>query len=686
MHFSKFALALGAAIGMAVPLAAQPAGPGPTLNRAPLQALKYTELPLGAVKPEGWLRQQLLTMANGATGHLDEFYAKLRDDNGWLGGKGDNWEETPYWLDGAVPLAYQLADGQLQAKVRRYIDWTLGHQRASGYFGPFTKAEQQAGQLLNIQGEMGEDWWPRMVMLKVLKQYYQATRDPRVLPFMTRYFQYQLANLPAFPLVKWSEWSQARGGDNLEIVYWLYNQTGEPALLHLGDLLAQQATPWIALLGGRDWAINAAANQTGDHWMDRHGVNVGQGLKLPVVRYQATGDPAEAQALRTGWQDLMTLHGLPMGMFSADEDLHGNLPTQGVELCAIVETMYSLEQAIAVTGEPLYMDALERMTYNALPTQTTDDFRNRQYFQVANQVQVKRGVSDFSLPFDRGMNNVFGPYAGYTCCTANQHQGWTKFTAHLWYGTPDGGIAALEYAPNVLTTTVAGNVPVTVREDTGYPFEDQIRFTIETRKPATFPLALRIPAWCEQATIRLNGKALRTEKGGQVVTLNQAWHNQDVLALELPMRLTTSRWARNSRAVERGPLVYALNVPYTQAKGTTKEEGDYYEYLPAAPWNYGLERAIVEQPAQHLTVTRRPFQPNRAGSPWNPERAPIEIIATGHRIPDWQLANDVAHQPVTARDGVYKGPVAPEGEQLTLIPYGCTTLRVVAFPVVNALR
>ena len=499
MHLGKFAIALGAAVSIAAPPAAQPAGTGPTPNRAPLQALKYTELPLGAVRPEGWLRQQLLTMANGATVHLDEFYAKLRDDYGWLNGKGNNWEETPYWL---------------------------------------------------------------------------------------------------------------------------YNQTGEQPLLRLGDLLTQQNTPWTALLGGRDWAINTAANQTGDHWMDRHGVNAGQGLKLPVVRHQATGESQDAQALRTGWQDLMTLQGLSMGIFSADEDLHGNLPTQGVELCAIVETMYSLEQAIATTGDPLYMDALERMTYNALPTQTTDDFLNRQYFQVANQVQVKRGVSDSSRPFDRGMNNVFGPYAGYTCCTANQHQGWTKFTSHPWYGTPSGGVAALEYAPKVLANTVAGNVPLTVREDTNYSFEDQIRFTIETRKPATFPLALRILAWCEQATIRLNSKTLRTEKGSQEFNLNQAWHNQHLLTLELPMRLTTSRWAHNSRAVELGPLVYAPNLPYTQTKGTAKEECDYYEYLPAAPWNYGLERATVEHPAQNLTITRQSFQPNLAGSPWNPERAP----------------------------------------------------------------
>ncbi|MFN2440338.1 MAG: beta-L-arabinofuranosidase domain-containing protein, partial [Chitinophagaceae bacterium] len=75
-----------------------------------------------------------------------------------------------------------------------------------------------------------------------------------------------------------------------------------------------------------------------------------------------------------------------------DEDLHGNAPTQGTELCAIVESMFSLEHAIGVTGDTHYMDALERMTFNALPAQTTDDYNHKQYFQIANQVHIKKGV------------------------------------------------------------------------------------------------------------------------------------------------------------------------------------------------------------------------------------------------------------------------------------------------------
>ncbi len=657
-------------------LSAQPTAP--LANRAPLAPLRYVEMPLGAIKPQGWLRTQLETMRDGMTGHLDEYYPKLKNDNGWLGGKGDNWEETPYWLDGALPLAYLLDDKALQAKVLRYVNWSLANQRPSGYFGPLSAYERQTGKPVT-SGEQGEDWWPRMVMLKVMQQYYQATGDRRVIPFMTRYFRYQYANLTKTPLGRFTEWSTARGGDNMLTVYWLYNQTGDAFLLQLAELINQQTTPWTQYLGGRTWVMQAAAQQNGEHWMNRHAVNVGMGLKLPAIYYQGHKDPNLLQALKTGWTDLMLLHGLPHGMFSGDEDLHGNDPVQGVELCAIVETMFSLEQAIGITGDLTYMDALERIAYNAMPTQTTDDYNNRQYFQIANQVQVSRGVFDFSLPFDRGMNNVFGPYAGYTCCTANMHQGWTKFSSHLWYATPDKGLAALAYAPNILTAKVASGQSVTVREETGYPFADQIRFTFDMAAPTTFPLELRIPGWCVEASIQLNGKQLRNEEGGKMARLSRRWQPGDVLTLILPMPVRTSNWAKNSRSVERGPLVYALNVVGAVSKQESKEEGTYYEMKPTTDWNYGLAQATVKDPIANMTVTVK----TPTGFVWNAANAPVVITTKGRKIPGWTLVNGVAHQPVSARDGFYKGDVSSQEDTLTLIPYSCSKLRIVAFPVVK---
>lgn len=643
----------------------------------------YGELPLGAIKSTGWLRHQLQTMRNGTTGHLDEVYGKVKNDNGWLGGKGDGWEETPYWLDGAVPLAYLLDDKPLQKKVLQYVNWTIKSQRPSGYFGPITKAERENGAKITPENcAAGEDWWPKMVMLKVLQQYYTATNDQRVIQFMTNYFNYQLQSLKQCPIKQWTEWAESRGAENGMVAQWLYGITQEKSLLELASLIESQSLPWSNWLGNRDWVIGAAAQQNDENWMHRHAVNVGMALKSPAVNYQRTGDKQYLRAAQTGFTDLMTLHGLPMGMFSGDEDLHGNDPTQGTELCAIVESMFSLEQMIAITGNMQYMDALERMTFNALPTQTTDDYNAKQYFQIANQVQVTRGVFNFSLPFERKMNNVFGMQSGYTCCLANMHQGWTKFAQHLWYTTPDNGLAVLAYSPNQVSARVgASKTEVVIKEVTNYPFEEVINFEIATRKEVAFPWQLRIPSWCQEATILVNGKELRREKGGQVITVERTWRNKDNLTLQLPAEVSTSNWGRNSRTVERGPLVYALKLEERWEKGKDEKEGEYFNVYPKTAWNYGLLETVVKEPVTNLEVKQVKPVPDQFV--WNLANAPIEITASAKKIPAWKIVNDVAPQPVTDRTGIYRGEVADKVEKVTLIPYGCTKVRIVAFPVVK---
>ncbi|MGC3944059.1 MAG: glycoside hydrolase family 127 protein [Chryseolinea sp.] len=640
---------------------------------------KYRELPLSAIKPQGWLQQQLQIMSRGSSGHLDEVHPKIAKDNGWLGGKGDAWEETPYWLDGAVPLAYLLNDAALKDKVLKYINWTLDHQRPSGYFGPITKDEREKGiQITESNCDSGDDWWPKMIMLKVLQQFFTATGDPRVVPFMTKYFHYQLNVLDKCPIGKWTEWATSRGSDNVMIAQWLYSITKDEQLLKLAEKIDVQSFAWSKWLGDRDWVMNAAAYQGDKAWMTRHAVNVGMALKAPAINYQRTSDQHYLESLKTGWNDLMLLHGLPMGIFSGDEDLHGNAPTQGVELCAIVEAMFSLEKIIGISGDTHYMDALERVTFNALPTQTTDDYNMKQYFQIANQVQVSRGVFDFSLPFDREMTNVFGLRSGYTCCTANMHQGWTKFAAHLWYGTQDGGLAALHYSPSDVKARV-GSQDVVIHERTDYPFSDRIEFEMELSGPANFPFHLRVPTWCKEAVISINGQEVRREAGGKVVVLERAWKNRDKVSLHLPMEITTSTWGRNSRAVERGPLVYALKVGEKWEKSNEATEGDYFSIYPTTDWNYGILESVIKDPKQ-LKFTTKPMPSSYI---WNQQNAPVSIVAPAKKIPGWKAVDGVAYQPVTERFGLYRGEVGQTVEEIVLIPYGCTKVRVVAFPVVK---
>lgn len=646
-----------------------------TFNRSPLQANPYARLPLGDVKPGGWLLHQLELMKEGMTGHLDELYPSvLGERNGWLGGDGDGWERGPYWLDGLVPLAYILEDSTLMDKAKPWIEWTLQSQTDSGYFGPVpfeTPPEKEAG----LQRSRRRDWWPHMVMLKVLQQYHSATDDERVIGLMSQYFRYQLQTLPEKPLDHWSVWARNRGGENLASVYWLYNRTGDEFLLELGELLYQQTDPWTRWFSEGRLIPRANSLRQAPHWSSIHGVNLAMAIKQPGVYYQQAKEDRHLQAVDKALADLEEFHGQVQGMYSADELLHGPSPTQGVELCSVVELMFSLENLLRIRGKVSHADHLERIAYNALPAQIADDFNSRQYFQQANQVLISHEERNF-ITDHSGTDLCFGLFSGYPCCTTNMHQGWPKFVRNLWYATANGGAAALIYAPSEVDITVADGVQVHFREETGYPFDDEIQFTYTGPDGTEFPLHLRIPGWCDTAGVSINGQSRMSPSGGQIIQIDRMWTTGDQVLLHLPMKVNTNRWHENSAGVERGPLVYALNVPWEENRvDLGPRYGNGTAYTPAEFWNVGLLQSVIQNPEKEFGVQRRSAVPPQ---PWTPENIPIRLTTRGKRIPAWEMYNDVAgplpNSPV--------GSPAPE-EEITLIPYGATTLRIGEFPVVR---
>jgi hypothetical protein len=612
----------------------------------------FEPLPLGQVRPAGWLKDQLQIQANGLTGHLADFWPDVARSQ-WIGGDAEGWERGPYWLDGLIPLATLLDDARLKSLAAFWVDKILASQRPDGWLGPVHDA----------RFGYPYDPWPLFIVMKALTQQYESTGGEHILLAMARLLRNLDVVLTERPLRSWGRY---RWGDLLLSIHWLYERTGETWLLDLGTRVYYQ---------GYDWR---AQFRTFPYWdkvhpierdQSTHGVNVAMALKAYGVWSRQSGDSADRDVPLRMIDLLDQYHGQATGMYSCDEHLAGRSPSQGSELCAVVEAMYSLEVLISAIGAPSLGDRLEQLAFNALPATLAPDMWAHQYDQQVNQVICH--VSEERVWTSNGpASNVYGLQPNFPCCTANMHQGWPKFVAHLWMRTPADGLAAVAYGPCTVQTSVRG-VDVAVDVATEYPFDGTIQVTVRAARPVRFPLHLRVPAWAEGARIAVPDGDAQSPQPDSFAVVDRDWGGETIVTVTLPLAVRAERRFNESVGLSRGPLLLALRIGEAWRRIGGEAPAVDWEVHPTTPWSYALD-LDPSNPEADLSVERRPL----VGGPFSPETAPLVVRARGRRLPDWGQERGAAAPP----------PLSPVRsleplEALTLLPYGATGLRVGELPL-----
>ena len=610
----------------------------------------WQETSLKDIRPQGWLLEVLQTQKEGLTGH-PEALSYPYNTCLWageiprMGTHGQDWwryEQTAYYTDGLLRLGYLLGDEAFIDKGEAGISYTLAHPWENGRLG----------------ARVISNTWPFAVFFRAMKAAYDVSPSAAMLEALSKHYH----SIPLSQLVR------KRDIISLEGMLWTAARTGDQRLVARADSAFRYRRE---LLEGVDIKRDDRVTPEflmGEKPYNMHGVTMSEFLKLPVLLYAATGNPWYRHLAVSSLDRLYEEDCLPDGLFTSAEWLQGRGIRHSHETCNAIDMSWTLGYYLEILKEPRYADRMEKIVFNAGAGSVTRDFKALQYYSSVNQF-LATGTSNHNKDNYCSTWMAYRPTHQTECCAGNIHRLYPNYAARMWLRGEGEAVAAL-YGPSEFRY----DAQMTFVEETEYPYGETVIIRVRAGKghhPAK--LTLRIPAWCNDASLKVNGKARKGAlSAGTFVTLDRRWKDGDRIELQLPMRVERQTAFGGGICFQRGPLVYSYAIPATFRKDTVRYanmNGKYpaddeafpcWDIRPAGPWNFAVKadaEATVVPGSYRAAVLRVPVYPIE----WDYDRGPAGELLT----PDLPVA---------------PSPAGP-GQFIDLVPYGSTTLRLTVFPV-----
>ncbi|MHB8898183.1 MAG: beta-L-arabinofuranosidase domain-containing protein [Thermoguttaceae bacterium] len=548
------------------------------------------------------------------------------------------------YLISAIQAMRMTDDPRLRETVSVVIDELLRCQADDGYLGPFPKEER----LLKHW-----DLWGHYHVMLALLMWHDATGDARAQDACRK-----MADLMAATYLDTGRRMLEAGSDemNLAVIHGLgrlYRKTGEPRYRRMMEEIVA------------DWEKAGDYFRTGlagveyfriprPRWESFHDL---QGL---VELYVVTGDDRYRQAFLHHWHSIRRWDRRNTGAFSSGEQATGTPyePT-AIETCCTIAWMALTVDALRLAGEPVMADELELSTFNGM---LGAQHPSGSWWTYSTPMDGVREASQHTI--------VFQARAGtpeLNCCSVNAPRGLGMLSEWAVMATAKG-LAVNYYGPMSATVRLKDGETVTIAQETEYPLEGHIRLSVSPERPRAFPLELRIPAWADQASVKLPDATTLAGQPGTYLAIERLWKPGDSLEIELPIKLRVvagdgPMFGRMS--VYRGPLLLAYD--------TLENEFDEAQLPRLAPAM--LQKAQVSFPKDDPAR-------KRIGrfSPWIqvdvplPDGRTLRLVdfasagSLGNRYASW-LPADQLPPPVPVADEPSDGARVPSGRMLfTLRP------------------
>ncbi len=629
-------------------------GRGRTASRPEAAVRPLDPLPVGAVRPEGWIRAQMeADLVDGLTGRFpaassnvtaELFAAQNRDPGTWVrGSRGREekawWagEHEGYWMDGLVRTAILIGDEPWLERVAGWVDRVLSACARTGCISIYRP--QRRFPAVGFDGEL----WTQSRAFQALLAWYEYTGDSRVLDAVAgsvhatinHYRRSTYFGRPG------ADGGTAHGVGYMDSLEWLHRLTA--------DSWYADAAVWLYddySSSGAEFFTDLTVAHMRDPrraWFD-HAAHVAEALAMPRVAAHCSGDSAHAQAAANVLAKLARHTNPGGGLAIGSLEFVAGAAGSGhrtSETCANVETMISLGRLTCYepNGSASLGDRIERLVFNAVQGARLHPVNRAVAYLTRDN---RRAADDPSL--DDGRELFSACHEAAACCALNMPRAMPYYLSAMWYRLSDtDGLCLTAYGPCTVRTTVAG-VPVEIKERTGYPFSDEVEITVEPQRPIRFELRLRVP--CGSGEVRVHGvESGDVVRSAREIRVMREWSGRENVRLSFGFEVRSCVQHDGTEAYLRwGPLVFAL--PF-EAIERVRADVDAVEGVPSglheyllsardsAGWNFlahadaGVQLAGAATPGDRFPWAHPPLAIETRLARRNGTPVPVRLVPMG---------------------------------------------------------